>query len=400
MTAAEGAVGMRLPRTALFAIASGAAVGNLYWAQPLLDDIARSLHVPTGIAGVLITVTQLSYAVGVLLLGPLGDMLDRRTLIPVLVTVTGLALILCSVAPVFGVLLLGLALLGASTISGQLLVALAGDLAEPARRGRTVGTVVSGILIGILLSRTVSGAVAALFGWRAIYVVAAVIAFVLAVLLRRAIPKLPARARTSYPALIRSLFVALRGSPLIPPTLLIGAALFSVFTMFWTALTFLLSAPPFGFSVGVIGLMGLVGVAGAVMAQRAGLLHDRGLTTPALVVGLACGVAAIVTSWLGARSIVAIIVAVLLLDLAVQGVNVLNQTRLMELAPSARSRINTAFVVCNFIGGAIGSALAGVLWNAGGWSAVMTGAGVLILIGAAGLSVVLVRGRRPNVPAA
>jgi predicted MFS family arabinose efflux permease len=225
---------------------------------------------------------------------------------------------------------------------GQLLVPLASDLADPARRGRVVGTIASGVLTGILVSRTISGLVADAFGWRAIYVLAAVVAVILAVLLRRATPELGARGGVGYPQLILSVFRAVRTHRTVQVTLLISSSVFAVFTMFWTALTFLLSSDPYDFSTSSIGLVGLVGLAGAVAAQRVGRLHARGLSVP--VTG---------------------------------GANVLNQTRLFSVDPAARSRLNTAFVTSNFIGGAIGSALASVLWNAGGWTAVTIGAAVL-----------------------
>src|SRR4051795_12715602 len=190
--------------TLLFAVAGGAAVGNLYWAQPLLDFIARDLHASPAAAGWLVTVTQLGYAAGILFIVPLGDVLNRRRLIPLMMLGATVALALCAVAPSFGVLLVALTLVGFTTVSGQLLTPLAGDLADEANRGRVVGTVVSGILIGILVSRTISGLVAGVAGWRAIYALAALAAAPFAVLLRRAIPPLEPKTRMAYPALIGS----------------------------------------------------------------------------------------------------------------------------------------------------------------------------------------------------
>ncbi|WNY35391.1 MFS transporter [Curtobacterium flaccumfaciens] len=167
-----------------------------------------------------------------------------------------------------------------TTVAGQLLIPLAGDLADPAQRGRVVGTIASGVLTGILVSRTISGLVADAFGWRAIYVLAAVVAIVLAVLLRRAIPELGTRAEVAYPQLILSVFRAIGTHRTVQVTLVISSSVFAVFTMFWTALTFLLSSDPYDFSTSSIGLVGLVGLAGAVAAQRVGRLHDRGLSVP------------------------------------------------------------------------------------------------------------------------
>ncbi|MFS2030657.1 MULTISPECIES: MFS transporter [unclassified Curtobacterium] len=365
-------------RTLLFAVAGGAAVGNLYWAQPLLDDIASSLGTSAAVAGLLVTLTQVGYALGILLVVPLGDVLDRRRLIPGVLVASAVALLFAAVAPSFAVLLVALALVGLTTVAGQLLIPLAGDLADPSSRGRVVGTIASGVLTGILVSRTVSGLVADAFGWRAIYVVAAVAALLFAVLLRRAIPELDRRDRVRYPTLIASVFRAVAAHRAVRVTLVISSAMFAVFTMFWTALTFLLSAEPFGYSTSAIGLVGLAGLAGAVAAQRVGRLHDRGVSVPVTGAAIAVVLVSLVVAGLGARSIVVVLVAVVLLDVGVQATNVLNQTRLFAIDPAARSRLNTAFVTANFIGGAIGSALASVLWNAGGWTAVTVGGAVLV----------------------
>ena len=370
--------GMTPARTLLFAVAGGAAVGNLYWAQPLLDDIARTLDTSVSLAGLLVTLTQVGYAVGILLVVPLGDVLDRRRLIPGVLVASAVALLFAAVAPSFAVLLVALALVGLTTVAGQLLIPLAGDLAEPASRGRVVGTIASGVLTGILVSRTVSGLVADAFGWRAIYVVAAVAALVFAVLLHRVVPDLERRDRVPYPALIASVFGAVAAHRAVRVTLVISATMFAVFTMFWTALTFLLSAEPFGYSTSAIGLVGLAGLAGAVAAQRVGRLHDRGVSVPVTGAAIALVLVSLVVAGVGGRSIVVVLVAVVLLDVGVQAANVLNQTRLFAIDPAARSRLNTAFVTGNFIGGAVGSALASVLWNVGGWTAVTVGGAVLV----------------------
>ncbi|WP_200948441.1 MFS transporter [Kitasatospora sp. Root107] len=352
--------------TLLFAIAGGTAVANLYWAQPLLDFIADDLHASHAIAGWLVTATQIGYAAGALLLVPLGDILDRRRFIPALMICSAVALVGCALAPSMPVLLVAVTLLGLTTVSGQLLTPLAGDLADDTNRGQVVGTVVSGLLIGILTSRTISGLIADAAGWRAIYVLAAAAAVAFALLLRRAIPPLAPKAHLPYPKLLLSVWQVVRQERAVRWTLFLGATAFGVFTMFWTALTFLLSAPPFSYPVSVIGLFGLIGLAGALAAQRAGRLHDRGWSLPATGWGWAAIVASFVVAALVGRSVAGIIVAIILLDIAVQGVNILNQTRLFAIAPQARSRLNTAFITCNFIGGAIGSAAASILWSAGG----------------------------------
>jgi predicted MFS family arabinose efflux permease len=363
--------------TFLFAVAGGAAVGNLYWAQPLLDFIARDLHASPAAAGWLVTATQLGYAAGILLVVPLGDAYDRRKLIPVMLICSAVALLGCALAPSFGILLVALTLLGVTTVSGQLLAPLAGDLADDDNRGSVVGTVVSGILTGILVSRTISGLIAGAAGWRTLYVVAAVAAAGFAALLYRAIPTLEPKTQMSYPTLIASVGRVVRRERTVRWTLVLGATAFAAFTMFWTALTFLLSAPPFGYSVTEIGLFGLAGVAGALAARRAGRLHDRGLSLPASGIAWALVLAAFVLAAFAGHSVLLVVVVIVVLDVAVQGVNLLNQSRMFAVSDEARSRLNTAFVTSNFLGGAIGSAAASVLWSTGGWTAV-TVAGMVL----------------------
>jgi len=364
-------------RTSLFAVAAGAAVGNLYWAQPLLDLIARDLHASPATAGWLVTATQLGYTAGIVLIVPLGDVLDRRRLIPVTMLCSSAALAACALAPSIGVLLIAITSLGLTTVSGQLLTPLAGDLADDSDRGRVVGTVSSGILIGILVSRTVSGLVAGTAGWRAIYAAAAAAVVVCAVLLYRTIPPLAPKTHMAYPALIASVARVVARERAVQWTLVLGAAGFAMFTMFWTSLTFLLAAPPFNYPVSVIGLFGLAGLAGAVTAQRAGRLHDRGWSLPATGAAWALVLAAFAVAAFAGHSVVLILIVVVVLDIALQAIGILNRLRVFAVSPGARSRLNTAYMTSNFIGGTIGSAAATVLWSAGRWTAITTAGMVL-----------------------
>lgn len=383
MTAHETTTtGSRMTRglTLLFAVAAGAAVGNLYWAQPLLELLARDLGASPATAGWLVTATQVGYAVGILLVVPLGDRLDRRRLVPGMVLLSALALLACAAAPSMAVLLVAIAGLGVTTVAGQLLTPLAGDLAAPGDRGRVVGTVASGIITGILVSRTVSGLVAGAAGWRAVYVLAAGAAVLFAVLLHRAIPPMAPKTTLRYPALIASVFAVVARERAVRWTLVLGATGFAAFTLFWTSLTFLLSAPPFGYPVPVIGLFGLAGLAGAVAAQRAGRMHDRGWSIPATGLAWVGVLVAFVVAGLGGRSVAALLVAIVVLDVAMQTNGILGQARVFAVSSGARSRLNTAYVVSSFIGGALGSALASVLWVDGGWTAVTAAGAVLAVL--------------------
>ena len=357
-------------RTFLFAVAAGVAVGNLYWAQPLLDLIAGGLDASPARAGWLITATQIGYAAGILLFVPLGDVVDRRRFVPGMMLAAAAALVACALAPSLGVLLVAITVLGLTTVSGQILTPLAGDLATDADRGRIVGTVASGILTGILTSRAISGLVAGLAGWRAVYAGAAVLTVLVAAVLWRVVPPMPPKTRMPYPALLASVGRVVAGSRSVRWTLVLSAIGFGCFTMFWTALTFLLSSPPFDFPEPVIGLFGLAGLAGAIGAQRAGRLHDRGWSLPATGIGWALVLGSFALAAVAGHSVVLLIVVIVVLDLAVQGVSLLNQTRLFARSHEARSRLNTTFVVANFTGGALGSAATTLLWPAGGWTAV------------------------------
>ncbi|MEH1166932.1 MFS transporter [Micromonospora sp. CPCC 205539] len=356
--------------TFLFAVAAGVAIGNLYWAQPLLGFIAGDLRAATATAGWLVTATQVGYAVGVLLLVPLGDVLDRRRFVPMMLLTSAVALLLCALAPSIGVLLLALGVLGVTTISGQVLTPLAADLAGDAQRGRVVGVVGSGTLTGILASRTISGFVAEAAGWRAIFALAAVVAVLLAVLLHRAIPPLAPRTRMSYPQLIASVGAVVLRERTARWTLVLAASGFAAFSMFWTALTFLLSGPPFQYPAPVIGMFGLAGVAGALSGLHGGRLHDRGWSLPATGAAWVLALGAFVVATFAGRSVVLIVIAIVMLDVALQTQALLNRARLFALSDEARSRLNTALGTGNFLGAAVGSAAATTLWSAGGWTPV------------------------------
>lgn len=370
---------MTRPRTVIFAIAGGLAVGNLYWAQPLIAEIARTFDVTSSAAASLVTVTQLGYALGIFLIVPLGDVVNRRRMIPFVLGLSALALLGAAAAPTYSLLLAALGGVGLTTVSAQLLAPLASEIAAPDQRGRILGTIASGALIGVLLSRTISGAVAEFIGWRAIYVIAAILAVIVAVVLSSLIPRLEKRPAVNYFRLLGSVFTTVAEHRAATPTILISAAIFSVFSLFWTSLTFLLTVPPFSFSVGQIGLFGLAGLVGAIAARRAGMLHDRGWSVPATGVALAVLGISLVCAWLAQWSVIALIVVVVLFDLAAQAGFVLSQTRVLSLPGQSRSRLNTAIVVGNFVGGAIGSAIAGPLWSAGGWTAV-TGTALVVVI--------------------
>jgi predicted MFS family arabinose efflux permease len=278
-------------------------------------------------------------------------------------------------------LTVALGALGVTTVSGQILIPLAGDLSDDASRGRTVGVVVSGVITGILVSRTVSGFLADALGWRLVFVFAAVATLILAGLLRPAIPRLRPKTSGSYLRLLRSVFSLVATERTLQVTMVFGATAMAIFTLFWTALTFLLSGAPYHYSPSVIGLFGVVGLVGSLAAQGAGRLHDRGWSVAGTGVAWGLAVLAWVVAGVGRDVLVLIVVAVVVLDVGVQGQNLLSQSRIFTLSAEARSRLNTAFVCGNFVGGALGSVAASLLWSAAGWRAVSTAGALLALFG-------------------
>lgn len=366
----------------MLAVASGMTVGNLYWAQPLLAQITSSFGIDTAQGGFLIMATQIGYALGLFFIVPLGDVLHRRKLIFTMMILSVIALIAVSLAPSFAALAFSLACLGLVTISGQIIMPLTGDISSPAERGKNVGIISGGITIGILTARTISGLVADVFDWRAIYLFAATINFILAFIIVRMIPETPDRVKIPYPSLIRDVFHTLHTTPTLIPLMMIAACSFGiVFNIFWTSITFLLSSEPFGYSTFQIGLVSLTAITGAVAAMKVGSLQDRGLGVKATGVFLGITLACIILADIFAESsVVILVVLAAVYSLGNQSVSILNQSRLFSLNPEKRSRLNTCFVVNNFIFCAIGSTLASVLWNLGGWHAVMTGAAITLII--------------------
>jgi predicted MFS family arabinose efflux permease len=364
----------------LLAAACGIAAANLYYAQPLLAAIAHEFHASTGQAGAIVTLTQVGYALALAFVVPLGDILERRALVTGVLLLAAGVLVATALAPNITVLaLLGLGI-GVTSVVVQVLVPFAADLAPAERRGRVVGTVMSGLLIGILLARTASGVVAAAFGWRAIYVVAAVLMLLLSAVLRWALPVRRANSGLGYGQVLRSVLTIAREEPLLRLRALYGALAFASFNVFWTTAAFLLAGRPYGYGTAAIGAFGLLGVAGALIASVAGRLVDTGHERLATGVFAACLPLAFLILWLGAHLVVALIVGIVVLDLGVQGLHITNQSVVYSLRGDARSRLTTAYMTSYFAGGALGSAAAVALYSAHGWDAVCLLGGIVGLL--------------------
>jgi predicted MFS family arabinose efflux permease len=317
-----------------------------------------------------VTASQVGYAAGLVLLVPLGDLLDRRKMVSRMLVVTAAFLLLAAAAPSFAVLAIAIGVVGVTAVVAQVLVPLAGTLAAEHERGKVVGDVMSGLLLGILLARTASGLIAAATSWRTVYVIGAVLMVALAATLRRALPPTPPATDMEYRAALRSVLALVRDEPLLRRRMVYGALGMASFSVLWTAIAFLLSDPPFDYGEGAIGLFGLAGLVGAGAAQGAGRLADAGRTHAATGAFLVAIALAWVLLALGGSSVALIIAGVIVLDLGIQGQHILNQSTIYTLAPDARSRVTTAYMTGNFAFGALGSAAASVAWSAGGWGAV------------------------------
>jgi predicted MFS family arabinose efflux permease len=360
----------------LIAVATGAVVANLYYAQPVLHLVAHDFHSGSGLASLIITATQVGYAAGLLLVVPLGDLHPRRILVVRIFGVAAVALVACALSPDIWVFGLASIAVGVASVAGQVMIPFAADLAQPERRGRVVARIMTGLLLGILLARTVSGLVAQLAGWRAIYWFSAALMVLFAGILWRALPGEGPRPHRGYWNLVGSSLRLLVDEPVLRRRAWHGACAFACFSVLWTSIAFLLSGAPYHYSSAVIGLFGLVGAGGILAANLAGKLADADRSTSATLVAGVLLTAAFGILWFGHSSLAALIVGIVVLDVGTQGMQITNQAIIYALRPDARSRINSAYMFCYFIGGAAGSLTAGVVYGSHGWSGVcLLGAG-------------------------
>ena len=354
----------------LMSVATGLAVASNYYAQPLLDTIARAFNLSASSAGFIVTAAQLGYAAGLLFLVPLGDMFERRMLIVSMTLLAAGGMLITAISQSLTMMIVGTALTGLFSVVAQILVPLAATLASPEKRGKVVGTIMSGLLLGILLARTVAGLLASLGGWRTVYWVASVLMVVMALALWRGLPKVKQENHLNYPQLLASVFSLFTQDKLLRTRALLGCFTFANFSILWTSMAFLLAAPPFNYSEGVIGLFGLAGAAGALGARPAGGRADKGKSHLATSSGLVLLLLSWAAIWYGHISVLALIVGILVLDLTVQGVHITNQTVIYRVKPEARNRLTAGYMTSYFIGGAAGSLISASAWQHAGWSGV------------------------------
>ncbi|MNR88135.1 Inner membrane transport protein YnfM [compost metagenome] len=362
------------------AVASGLCAGGNYFNQPLLRSIALSLDVSETTAALTVTMAQVSYACGLLLLVPLGDKLERRGLAVTLMLLAATGQFISGFSTNISMLFTGIIMAGLFSVAAQIMVPMAATLSDPARSGRAVGLVMSGLLIGILTARSVAGLLSEFGGWNTVYRVAGVVMLLVAMALWYLLPPSRNPQQVSYLQVLRSMTALISRYPRLRSRALMGALAFASVSALFSTMALLLSGPQHGLSDASIGLVGLVGVAGALMASVAGRLADKGWGQATSMGCLLLLLVAWGCFWLGSSSLIFFLVGMLVIDLALQGLHINNQNVVFKLEPQARSRLNAVYMTTYFIGAASGSALGSLAWRLGGWHAICIVGVVLTLL--------------------
>ena len=375
-----GTVKLTQGMIALFAFCCGAIVANLYYAQPITELIAPDIHMSGGTASLIVSLTQVGYAFGLFFLVPLGDLLENRKLMITTAIVSIFSLALASVTHQPNAFLAVSLLVGFSSVAVQILIPLAAHLAPDESRGRVVGNIMSGLLLGILLSRPISSVVAGHFGWRVVFGSASVLMAIVTTVLALTIPRRQPSHQATYFQLIRSLGELVVTLPVLRHRALCQGLMFATFSLFWTAVPIELTRH-YGLSQNAIALFALVGAIGATSAPVAGRLADAGRTAGATLIALVVGALAFTPALIHpAWGVGGLVVTGVVLDFAVQMNMVLGQREIYALHAASRNRLNALYMTSIFIGGAIGSALASSLYEHGGWTLTATVASVFPLI--------------------
>ncbi|MDR2298170.1 MAG: MFS transporter [Comamonas sp.] len=367
----------------LMATACGLCAGANYFNQPLLNSMVQHLHISDAQASSTVTMAQVSYGLGLLFLVPLGDMLERRRLVLTLMLLAACGMLLSGISGLagsFALLAAGTLMAGVFSVAAQVLVPMAATFAAPGTSGRAVGLVMSGLLVGILASRSVAGILSDLGGWSTVYWVGAVATALMALLLARALPKAAPTSMVSYGEVMKSLGVLLRQHPRLRSRALIGGTGFATVSVLFSSMALLLAGPGFELSDLMIGLIGIVGIAGALMANVAGRMADKGLEQHTTLAGAILMLLGWLCLWLGGSSIWWFMLGLLVVDGALQALHISNQNVIYALAPEARSRINAVYMTTYFIGASIGSALGSWAWLQHGWNGTSLMGGILGLI--------------------
>lgn len=375
--------GLRPAHVAVMAATCAFAVANVYYGQAMLMHIAQTFSSTEAAAGSVSAATHIGYLFGLLLLVPLGDRFERRSVILTLTGILVLALIAAGLAPNLPSLAACGLLIGCCSTLVSQVVPLAAHLADPGSRGRVLGQVMFGLLVGIVGSRTLAGFVSEWFGWQQMYFLSAAIMLAVGLLIWRILPKVPPGSDLSYRKLLGSLLVLFREEPVLRKASAISALLFCAFSAFWSVLVMYLAEPAFGIGSAGAGLFGLVGIAGAFVALLAGRVLDQSGPAVVIAAGIFCAATSFILFGLSGVSLIALMIGALLLDIGLQAVMVANQSQIYALRPNARSRLNTIYMVIYFLGGSAGATLAPVIWSVAGWPGVVAFGLVMTLAAAA-----------------
>ena len=354
----------------IMAICTGLIVANIYYCQPLLVLISKTFNIPESQGGLIAFFTQAGYALGLLFFVPLGDKVERRTQILWMAAFAVASLIFAAISPNLLCLEIASVLIGATSVIPQLILPMAAHLAHPSRTGKVIGAIMSGLLIGILLSRTLSGFIGDWLGWRGMFFVAAGISFLLLIIIRLTFPVSRPSFTGTYASLMRTLLTLIKEQPILREAAAINALGFATFGMFWTTMVLHLHGAPFHFSTHVIGLFGLAAAAGALAAPLVGGAADKRNPRFAIGIGLTLLLLSFILLYIWADFTLGMIAGIVLLDLAMQAIHVSNQSRVYALIPSARNRLNTVYMTVSFIGTSLGSAIGLYAWKQAAWTGV------------------------------
>lgn len=369
----------------LLAVGCGFSVANVYYAQPLLDIIGETFNINEAKLGIVVTISQIGYGLGLFLLVPLSDLADSRKLIIYQFILLALFLIVVSFAPSFIVLLAGMFLVGTMAVVTQSMVAYAASMSDNQSRGQVVGTVTSGVVVGLLLARTVAGTLTQFTGWRSVYLFSAIMSLILGLTFFLVLPPPNPNKRValSYPKLLVSMFTLFRRHRLLTMRSFVGLFIFAAGQVLWTPMVLPLSQAPFSFSHMTIGLFGLAGVMGVIGASKAGSLADRGYAKWTSLIALILMIISWIFTGLIYQSLLFLIFGIIIFDMGLQAVHVTNQSIILKIDPEASGRITAGYMIFYSIGSAIGSVTSTFVFSKYGWIGVcMLGLvfGILALI--------------------
>ena len=358
-----------LTKTQVFIMAAtaGISVANVYYSQPILNAIAHTFQISTEKAGIISVLSQVGYGIGLFFLTPVGDMIERKRLILYLQAGLFISLLLMAFSPTLPILYVGSLLIGIFSVVAQVILPMAASLVKE-NRGKIVGQIFTGILVGILVARVFSGFITAWLGWQYVYLFSAVMVFFTGILMQADFPPMHERFSGTYAGLLKSTLDQLKRFPLLRRTALTGMLAFGTLSAFWVTLTFYLSEAPFNYSASLIGMFGLLAAAGALLAPLFGKLADKGTHARSLIFSTGLTLVSILILKCFPGSLTGIWLTVILLDIGVQATQVTNIAIIYSLDHLANSRINMIYMTSYFIGGALGTYLSILLWNAGGWS--------------------------------